>query len=102
MLELFGNACLLVGAAFFFAGTAGLLRFPDLYTRLHVLAKVDNVALGFTVLGLLPRANSFSEALGLVLVWLLSLAASAVVGFVIARRASAHGIVPWQADKEHA
>jgi multisubunit Na+/H+ antiporter MnhG subunit len=52
MLELFGNACLLVGAAFFLAGTAGRLRFPDLHTRLHVLAKVDNVALGFTVLDL--------------------------------------------------
>jgi hypothetical protein len=37
-----------------------------------------------------------------VLVWPLSLAASAVVGFVIARRASAHGIAYWQADKEHA
>ena len=28
-------ALLLAGAVFFLAGTVGLLRFPDVYTRLH-------------------------------------------------------------------
>jgi len=37
---------LLVGAFFFFAGTVALLRFPDVYTRLHALAKADNLGLG--------------------------------------------------------
>ncbi|HVL76972.1 MAG TPA: monovalent cation/H(+) antiporter subunit G [Noviherbaspirillum sp.] len=97
MLEWLSLALLLVGAAFFFAGTVGLLRFPDVYTRLHVLAKVDNLGLGFVLLGLLLRANSIAGALKLVLVWLLVLAASAVISFLIARRASRRGIAPWTA-----
>ncbi|MDO9465686.1 MAG: monovalent cation/H(+) antiporter subunit G [Thiobacillus sp.] len=87
---------LLIGATFFFAGTVGLLRFPDVYTRLHALAKADNLGLGFMVLGLLLQSPSPSAALKLVLIWLLALAASATVSFLIARRARQNGIVPWQ------
>lgn len=87
---------LLIGAVFFFAGTVGLLRFPDVYTRLHALAKADNLGLGFITLGLLLQTTSLAMALKLILIWLLALAASATVGFLIARRARQNGIVPWQ------
>ena len=97
LLQWLSAACLLAGAFFFLAGTVGLLRFPDVYTRLHVLAKVDNLGLGFVLLGLLLRADSVSGALKLALVWVLALAASAVVSFLIARRATRRGIAPWTA-----
>jgi multicomponent Na+:H+ antiporter subunit G len=38
-----------------------------------------------------------ATALKLILVWLLALAASATVGFLIARRARQNGIEPWRA-----
>ncbi|GAB3538757.1 monovalent cation/H(+) antiporter subunit G [Noviherbaspirillum agri] len=101
VIDWISAACLLAGAAFFFAGTVALLRFPDVYTRLHALAKADNLGLGFMLLGLLPRADGAAEALKLVLVWLLVLAASASVGFLVARRARRRKIPPWT-GKEHA
>jgi multicomponent Na+:H+ antiporter subunit G len=82
---------------FFLAGTVGLLRFPDVYTRLHALAKADNLGLGLVVLGLLLKAPGAAAGFKLVLVWVLALAASATVGFLIARRARRHGIPPWRA-----
>lgn len=92
---------LAAGAGFFFAGTVGLLRFPDVYTRLHALAKADNLGLGLVMLGLLLRAPGWATGVKLFLVWLLALAASATVGFLIARRARRHGIAPWRAgDRE--
>lgn len=94
-LEILSKACLLIGAAFFLAGTIGLLRFPDVYSRLHALAKVDNLGLGFVLLGLLPRADGAASALKLVLIWVLALAASAAVSFLIARRARRRGITHW-------
>lgn len=100
MTEIFSTACLLIGAVFFLAGTVGLLRFPDVYTRLHALAKADNLGLGFTVLGLLPQAEGIAAGLKLVLVWLLVLAASASVSFLIARRAHRRGVAPWQAPEQ--
>jgi multicomponent Na+:H+ antiporter subunit G len=74
-----------LGAFFFAAGTAGLLRFPDTMTRLHALTKADNLGLGLIVLGLLPRAGSVTAGVKLVVVWLLVLFASAVVSQLIAR-----------------
>ena len=97
IIEWLSAAFLLIGTLFFLAGTIGLLRFPDVYSRLHVLAKVDNLGLGFVLLGLLPQTDSVTAALKLVLVWMLALMASALASFLIARRARRRGIVPWTA-----
>ena len=44
---------LISGAALFFLAAAlGLLRFPDLYSRLHAVTKADTVALALLVTGL--------------------------------------------------
>lgn len=99
-LDLIGAACLVVGAAFFLAGTVGLLRFPDVYTRLHALAKVDNLGLGFTILGLMTQADDIVSAAKLLLVWLLALAASATVCFLIARRARKRGLPYWRPQEQ--
>ena len=47
----------LAGAFFFLAGTVGLLRFPDVYNRLHALTKADNLGLGLVVAGLAIQAG---------------------------------------------
>jgi multicomponent Na+:H+ antiporter subunit G len=75
------------GALFFLAGSVGLLRFPDAMSRLHALAKADNLGLGLIVLGLLPQAAGLLAALKLVAIWLLVLLAGAVVTQLIAAAA---------------
>ena len=99
VVEYLGMALLLVGAFFFFAGTVGLLRFPDVYSRLHALAKADNLGLGCVVLGLALQAESLAAALKLLLIWPLVMAASAGIGFAIARRADRLGIAPWRKEE---
>ena len=79
------------GVFFFFAGSVGLLRFPDTLTRLHALTKADNLGLGLVVLGLLPRVSSPLAGLKLVCVWLLVLLAGAIGSQLIARVARRSG-----------
>lgn len=67
-----------LGVGFFTAGTIGLLRFGDLRSRVHALAKADTVGLGFTLVALLPWLDSVWSGLKLVLIWLLALAAASV------------------------
>jgi multicomponent Na+:H+ antiporter subunit G len=98
MIEWLSMALLLVGAFFFFAGTVGLLRFPDVYSRLHALAKADNLGLGCVLLGLALQAESLAAALKLLLIWPLVMAASASIGFAIAHRAHRLGIKPWRKE----
>lgn len=87
LLDWISAVLLTAGAVFFLAGTVGLLRFPDVYTRLHALTKIDNLGLGFTVLGLLFRVESVAEALKLVLIWGLALVAGATLAYLIAHGA---------------
>lgn len=96
MIDLISTLCVIAGGAFFLAGTIGLLRFPDVYTRLHALTKADNIGLGFIMLGLLPRAPDLASAAKLILVWVLVITASSCVGFLIARRALRKGIAHWR------
>lgn len=100
LLELSSGLFLLIGAAFYLAGTVGLLRFPDVYTRLHALTKADNLGLGFLTLGLALQAETVAAVLKLLLIWPLVLAASAVVSYTIARRAERLGIKPWRWPSE--
>ena len=87
---------LLAGAGFFLAGTVGLLRFPDVYTRLHAITKADNVGLGLVVAGLLLQAESWAAMGKILLIWLLVLLASASVAHVVARTAVRKGIRSWK------
>lgn len=89
-------ALLIVGGLFFLAGTVGLLRFPDTYSRLHALTKADNVGLGFTVVGLAVQAESLAVAGKLLLIWALVLLAGASVSYLIAHGALQRGVRPWK------
>ena len=90
-------ALISVGVVFFIAGTMGLLRFPDLFTRLHALTKADNLGLGFIVAGLALYNGSLIVTIKLVLVWLLVMMSSAVASHLIAQAALRKGVKPWQA-----
>ena len=87
VVDLFSIAAITCGVIFFLAGTVGLLRFPDTFTRLHALTKADNLGLGLVVLGLLPQVRSVLAGLTLVCVWLLVLLGSAGTSQLIARAA---------------
>jgi len=87
---------LIAGAVFFLAGTLGLLRFPDVYTRLHALTKADNLGLGLMVLGLAVQAESWAVVGKLLLIWGLVLLAGASVAHLIAAGALHRGIRLWK------
>ncbi|TVQ86740.1 MAG: monovalent cation/H(+) antiporter subunit G [Chromatiaceae bacterium] len=75
------------GAFFFLAGTVGLLRLPDLHSRLHALTKADNLGLGLVVLGVLPRVPDVLYGIKLLLLWIMVLVAGATGAHLIAKRA---------------
>ncbi len=88
----------IAGALFYLAGTVGVLRFPDVYTRLHAVTKADNLGLGLVVAGLALQAESWLAVLKLVLVWLIALLTAATVSQLIAQAALGAGIPPVRRD----
>ena len=84
-----------IGCFFFVAGSIGMLRFPDVFCRLHATTKADNVGLGLLTFGLLLQGGSFYTAAKLILIWLLALLAAATTCHLIAKSALQKGVQPW-------
>ncbi len=91
MLDAVGLALIGTGLVFFAAGSIGLLRLPDLHSRLHALTKADNLGLGLLAVGVAFLAGDLLIAVKLLLLWLLVLAASAASAHLIARHARLRG-----------
>lgn len=88
--------CIIIGCFFFLAGTVGLLRLPDVFTRLHALTKADNLGLGLIALGAALQVGSVAELIKLGLIWALVLVTGATVAHLIAHSALKQGEKPWQ------
>jgi len=87
MINILSSILILTGVFFYLAGSIGLLRLPDIYSRLHALTKADNLGLGLLVAGLALHSQDLLMLLKLLLIWLAVLAASATSAHLIARQA---------------
>jgi multicomponent Na+:H+ antiporter subunit G len=99
MIEWLQLTLLVAGSLFFLVGTVAMLRFPDVYTRIHALTKADNLGFGLVVVALALSANSVAAAVKLLLIWLLVLTGSATAAHLVARTAHAQGVPPWRPEK---
>lgn len=95
MLDMLGLGLMGLGTAFFVAGTVGLLRFPDVYCRMHALTKADGMGLALICLGAASTADAWGEVVRILLIWMLVALAGATAGHLIARHAR-HARVPMQ------
>jgi multicomponent Na+:H+ antiporter subunit G len=89
-----------IGAFFFIVGTTGLLRLPDVFTRLHPSTKCDTLGAGSVLVGLAVYSASFWDILKLLLIASFLLLSSATCGHAIGRSALRQSIKPWQREKE--
>jgi multicomponent Na+:H+ antiporter subunit G len=66
--------CLTSGLFFFFVGVVGLVRMPDVFTRMHATTKCDTMGAGLIFLGLIIWQGmsfvSLNILLILIFVWL--------------------------------
>lgn len=76
---------ILAGLFFFISGATGLIRFPDVYSRLHAVTKADNSGLGLLAAGLAIQSQQWSVAALLLLIWLLVMASGATSCQLLAR-----------------
>ncbi|MTE21789.1 Na+/H+ antiporter subunit G [Streptomyces sp. TRM43335] len=91
-LEVVSAVLLLTGAAFCLLGAVGLVRFPDIPTRLHASSKAQTLGVLLTLVGAAVRV-SFPYAGLLLLIALFQLFTVPVAGQVIGRVAYRTGAV---------
>ncbi len=76
---------IVAGVGFFITGSLGLLRFPDIFTRLHAVTKTDTSGLGLLAAGLALQAHNWLITLLLLFIWFLVMGSSAISCQLLAR-----------------
>lgn len=82
------------GSAFLLIGAAGVLRFPDFYTRLHPAGLTDTAGAGLILGGLMVESGFNLVTAKLVLVLVLIVFTSPVSTHATSRAALASGLKP--------
>lgn len=96
--DIITGALCVTGALFFIIGTTGLLRLPDLYTRIHVCTKSDTLGGCSVLLGMAVYSGISFAALKLLLIALFLLLSSATCGHAIGRSAFVRGMPVWKRE----
>ncbi|MEQ1769159.1 MAG: monovalent cation/H(+) antiporter subunit G [Devosia sp.] len=92
---------LIVGALFSVLGAVGLLRFPDLYTRLHAASLTGTVGLGNVFLALALAAPDWAIATRAIVGVAFVLLTGPVIGHLLARAARRSGVSPSRETSIH-
>ena len=71
MLEYLGYFFIFLGVLSFFITAIGLLRMPDIYTRMHIGAKTTTMGTIFVLLGAICIEPSWSFKLALIGIFIL-------------------------------
>ncbi len=95
MIEIIVGCILIVGALFALLAAIGMVRFPDLYTRMHAASKAGTLGSGLMLLALALYSSEFSvvsRALAGIVFFLLT---TPVAAHLLARAAYVTGTKPW-------
>ena len=94
-----GLSWILVAGGVFFVvvGALGLIRMPDIYTRLHAAGMTDSIGAGCILLALALQSGFTLVTVRLLLVWAFLLLTSPVGTHALARAARAGHVEPYRA-----
>jgi multicomponent Na+:H+ antiporter subunit G len=99
VLDVISWATLVVGGFLVITGGVGVLRFPDLYTRLHAASVTDTGGAGLVLFGLALQSGFSIVAVKLVLIFWFLLFTGPVSSHVLAK-AALHGKLEPLSDGE--
>lgn len=82
--NLIGGTFIIGGLFFFFVGTLGILRFPDVFTRIHSASKCDTLGTLLSLVGIIVfnGFNMVSVKLSMILIfiWITNPTATHLIG----------------------
>lgn len=95
MIRMGGSALsIIIGMLFVFAGTFGVLRLPDFYTRLHAAGITDTLGVELILLGLIIQSGFSQMSLKLLMVSFFLFLTSPTATHAVANAAFEAGLKP--------
>jgi len=95
ILDILSWISIAIGAFFVLVGGIGLIRMPDLFSRMHPAGILDTAGAGFLLLGFMLQSDGWMTAVKLALILVLLLFTSPVATYALAHAALLDGLKPW-------
>ena len=89
---------IVAGSFFTVVGALGLLRMPDVFTRMHAASVTDTLGVGFLILGMIMQAGFSLVTLKLLILMALFFFIAPVVPHALARACLHEGVEPLLAE----
>lgn len=96
MTDLLTSALLLFGGFMMFVSSLGILRFPDLYTRMHAAAKTATVGIVALVLAVAVHFQQFDVTVLAILIVAFFFLTAPIGAQLIGRAAYKCGVPLWE------
>ena len=93
-IDIASGVLIAIGSFFVLVGAIGLVRFPDIYTRVHGASVIDTTGAGFMILGLMLQAGWSLVTLKLVFILAIFFFTLPVTAHALAQAALHEGIEP--------
>ena len=97
-LDVLSWISILAGLFFILVGNIGLIRLPDVYTRLHAAGMTDTMGAGLVLIGLSFQAGLTLITVRLLMIWAFLLFTSPIATHALARAALHGKVEPIQID----
>jgi multicomponent Na+:H+ antiporter subunit G len=98
-IEVASWVLILLGSFFTVTGALGLVRLPDVFTRMHAVSVIDTLGVGFLILGMGLQAGPSLVLLKLVFLLALFVFTAPVVTHALAQACRHEGIEPMLAEE---
>ena len=94
IIDILSWAFIIIGTFSLITGAVGVLRLPDVYTRMHAASITDTLGAGSIILGLMLQAGPTLVAAKLLLILVFIFFTSPASSFALAHAALSSGVEP--------
>ncbi len=96
LVDVITGVFLFLGCFFIIVAAVGVVRFPDIYSRVHPAGKGDTLGQALILVGLLIYSGMSFIALKIVLIIGFIAIANPTASHAVVRAAYAAGVKPWE------
>lgn len=93
--EIIAGLCVLVGAFFILAAAVGVVRMPDVYTRMHAATKSGTLGSGLMLVGVAVDAGDAAVVLRALAALVFLVATTPIAAHLLGRAAYISGVPTW-------
>lgn len=98
MFDMVAGLLLAAGSFFYLVGAFGLVRMPEIFTRIHAASVMETLGAGLILLGMMVTAGWSLDTAKLVIILAILLYTGPVATHALARAALTAGVVPQLAE----